>query len=438
MKRLLYILLLPALLVTVTACRPDPVTPDNPKEQKTIACLFERTLPEDVTDLTIQDELLTIRNITTGQDVEYKTLEGIKLAPGLYNLNYTTNCHYKLKGSSMEGRLVAQIENMEVTDQTTDPLKLRLELRIVPTVQDFVIQEIFFTGTLTPAGKQYHGTSYVVLYNGTDKVLYADGVAFCESGFNSARKFDYKPDIRQEAMAVQAVYVIPGSGKEHPVKPGERLILCDIGIDHKVNNPNAFDLSKADFEWYDESSVPTHQDFDSPTVPNLDKWYCYTKSFFILFNRGFASYAIARMPITKEKYLKDYKYDYTYVLTHNGNSYDMSGSCYKLPNDWIIDGVNCSVEAVHQWTVRPETIDAGYTNCGTVDGQEDRYFHSVRRKYLGKDAEGRMILQDTNNSFEDFNPLVTASLIEEQGTAINAKGTPCTTKTYDGVVPIEQ
>ena len=38
-------------------------------------------------------------------------------------------------------------------------------------VQDFVIQEIFFTGTLTPAGKQYHGTNYVVLYNGTDRVL---------------------------------------------------------------------------------------------------------------------------------------------------------------------------------------------------------------------------------------------------------------------------
>ena len=194
MKRLLYILLLPALLVAVTSCRPDPVTPDNPKEQKSIACLFERTLPEDVTDLTIQEELLTIHNITTGQDVEYKTLEGVKLTPGLYNLNYTANGRYKLKGVSMDGRLVAQIENMEVTEQTTDPLKLRLELRIVPTVQDFVIQEIFFTGVLTPKGKQYHGTSYVVLYNGTDKVLYADGVAFCESGFNSALKFDYKPD----------------------------------------------------------------------------------------------------------------------------------------------------------------------------------------------------------------------------------------------------
>ena len=165
MKRLLYILFLPALLVAVTSCRPDPVTPDNPKEQKSIACLFERTLPEDVTGLTIQEELLTIHNITTGQDVEYKTLEGVKLTSGLYNLNYTANGRYKLKGVSMDGRLVAQIENMEVTDQTTDPLKLRLELRIVPTVQDFVIQEIFFTGTQTTAGKPYNGTSYVILYN---------------------------------------------------------------------------------------------------------------------------------------------------------------------------------------------------------------------------------------------------------------------------------
>ena len=100
--------------------------------------------------------------------------------------------------------------------------------------------------------------------------------------------------------------------------------------------------------------------------------------------------------------------------------------------------MNCSVEAAHKWTILPERIDAGYTHCGKVNSDPNRFFHSVRRKYLGKDADGRMILQDTNNSSEDFNPMVTPSLIEEQGSAINAKGTPCTTKTYDGVVPIDK
>ena len=435
MNRLFRLLLIISAVIAVSSCRPEHGRAPLP----TVSCAFTTQLPEGLTDLSVLGEEVHLTNKATGVDTRYNSLDSIAVIVGLYDIAYTVECTFRLHGIQMRGRLVSQLADVSLTEQKDNKaVQLLLPLRIVPQVEDFVIQEIFFTGTLTPAGKQYHGTCYVVLYNGTDRVLYADGIAFCESGFNPVRKFDYKPDIRQEAMAVHAVYVISGSGKQHPVKPGERLILCDIGIDHKVNNPNAFDLSKANFEWYDESSSPAHQDFDSPTVPNLDKWYCYTKSFFILHNRGFASYAIARMPITKEEYLKDYKYDYTYVLTHNGNSYDMSGSCYKLPNDWIIDGVNCSVEAVHQWTILPETIDAGYTNCGTEDGQKDRYFHSVRRKYLGKDAEGRMILQDTNNSFEDFNPMVTPSLIEEQGTAINAQGTTCTTKTYDGVVPIEQ
>ena len=435
MNRLFRLLLIISAVIAVSSCRPEHGRAPLP----TVSCAFTTQLPEGLTDLSVLGEEVHLTNKATGIDTRYNSLDSIAVIVGLYDIAYTVECTFTLHGIQMRGRLVSQLADVSLTEQKDNKaVQLLLPLRVVPQVEDFVIQEIFFTGTLTPAGKQYHGTCYVVLYNGTDRVLYADGIAFCESGFNPVRKFDYKPDIRQEAMAVHAVYVIPGSGKQHPVKPGERLILCDIGIDHKVNNPNAFDLSKANFEWYDESSSPAHQDFDSPTVPNLDKWYCYTKSFFILHNRGFASYAIARMPITKEEYLKDYKYDYTYVLTHNGNSYDMSGSCYKLPNDWIIDGVNCSVEAVHQWTILPETIDAGYTNCGTEDGQKDRYFHSVRRKYLGKDAEGRMILQDTNNSFEDFNPMVTPSLIEEQGTAINAQGTTCTSKTYDGVVPIEQ
>lgn len=435
MNRILQSLVIPVLLLAVVACRPDPVPGDDPKVQKSIDCTIERTLPEGLSDLTITEETLTIHDRTSGADKEYKSLEGIKLTPGLYDLNYTAECQYKLQGNAMQGRLVAQLSNLQITDKTASPLNVSLELRIVPTVRDFVIQEIFFTGTQTPAGRPYVGTNYVVLYNGTDQILYADGIAFCESEFNPAFKFDYKPDLRQTDFIPHAVYVVPGSGKEHPVKPGERFILCDIGIDHKAQNPNAFDLSKADFEWYDESSVPNHTDFDSPLVPNLDKWYCYTRSFFILHNRGLASYVIARMPIAKEQWLQEYVYDYSYIFPATGA--EVNKSSYRIPLEWVIDGVNCSVESEHKWTVLPETVDAGYTHCGTINSQKDRFFHSIRRKYLGKDATGNMILQDTNDSSRDFNPMATPSLVEEQGAAIDAQGTPCMTKTYDGVVPIQ-
>lgn len=50
---------------------------------------------------------------------------------------------------------------------------------------------------------------------------------------------------------------------------------------------------------------------------------------------------------------------------------------------------------------------------------------------------GNPVLKDTNNSTEDFNARVTPSEIELQGTAIDADGTLCTTRTYDGVTPVK-
>ena len=47
--------------------------------------------------------------------------------------------------------------------------------------------------------------------------------------------------------------------------------------------------------------------------------------------------------------------------------------------------------------------------------------------------DGRPVLKDTNNSSEDFNSHVTASEIENQGTAIDYLGNKCTQLTWDGV-----
>jgi hypothetical protein len=69
-----------------------------------------------------------------------------------------------------------------------------------------------------------------------------------------------------------------------------------------------------------------------------------------------------------------------------------------------------------------------------MDHDKTRYFHSVRRKVLYL-KDGKPVLKDTNNSSEDFNPFVTPSEIENQGTAMDVNGTPCTTRTWDGVMP---
>ena len=114
----------------------------------------------------------------------------------------------------------------------------------------------------------------------------------------------------------------------------------------------------------------------------------------------------------------------------------MSGASYRLPNNWIIDAVNCCVDSEYAWNVVAPSLDMGWTGCGTMDKDPSRYFRSVRRKYLGLDVNGNPVFKDTNNSSADFNRSCIPSEVELQGTPIDPQGTRCIQLTYDGIVPI--
>lgn len=388
--------------------------------------------PSDLEELKILHERLKFKNISSGIETEYSEPEQISLPEGLYDCTYEADVTYVRNGETAEGMLRGYRASLTVIG--TD-VNVSLDSYLLEDRDDFIIEEIFFTGTLQPSGKQYYGDQYIKIYNNTDHILYADGVSLIESKFSTVSKYTYTPDIMKNAMTVDAVYTIPGNGTDVPVGPGQSLIICDTGIDHRVANPNSFDLSRADFEWYDESSVPSQMDIDSPTVPNLDKYYCYTLSFWILHNRGFKAYALARIPMGKEDFLKDYLYTYEYTMVLPAGTFPMQQTAYKIPNEWIIDAVNISLKSGYAWNVTDASLDSGWTYCSTIDEDKTRYFKSVRRKLLYVTRDGRRVLKDTNNSSADFNAACTPSLIEEQHTATDAGGTPAVQITHDGVTP---
>lgn len=413
------------------SCSDEPVVP-------TVEASIEIVRPEGIDDLQILKETVVFRNLSSGEEMRFDSTEGLAIPVGIYECSYEAEATYVNAGDEesavVEGRLIGNAESVQVT---AAGFKLVLPVYLSVDKDDFIFEEIFFTGTRRASGSSYIGDTYFKIYNNTDHVLYADGLAICESKFKSTQFYTYTPDIRQDEMTVHAIYVIPGNGTEHPVAPGESLVICDTGIDHRISNPNSFDLSDADFEWYDESTNPSHTDIDSPTVPNLDKWYCYTLTVFVPHNRGFSSFALARIPIGKEAYLSDYYYDYEYTIYVPAGTFPMSGSAYRLPNEWIVDGVNCSVETDRQWNVLPPSIDAGWTHCGAMDSDENRFFKSIRRKMLYLTDDGIRVLKDTNNSTADFNPDCVPSLVEMQHAAIDASGTKAERVTYDGVQPVE-
>lgn len=415
-------------LSTIMLCSCDDSLKDSMQTQSSVSVNI--IMPSDAENAAISDEKYSFKNISNGQTSEFTYPTGIQLLPGLYDISYNATAELS---SGAKSTIRAFRQSVQIN---SGECNITLEAYNNIESDDLIIAEVFFSGTLQRSGNQYYGDDYIKLYNNTDHVIYADGITLFETKFTTTLKFDYDPDIMQQAMTVHALYTIPGNGTDHPVQPGEYLLIADTGIDHRVANPNSFDLSHADFEWYDVSTSPSNVDIDSPYVPNLDKWYCYTLSFWVLHNRGFKAYGIARIPIDRDTYLTDYYYTYNYIQVTAAGDFPMSGSAYRMPNEWIVDVVTCSVESEYAWNLCSPALDCGWTHCGSVDKDKNRYFHSVRRKLLRLNDDGNPIFKDTNNSTEDFNPDCIASEIELQGTAMNVNGEPCTTITYDGVTPI--
>lgn len=320
-------------------------------------------------------------------------VDTLTLPQGTYNVTVKGDISYAFDDSTViSSKVKSERQNVLASDQG-----VVMALNTYKAQDGLVLSEIFFTGTLTPEGKQYSDDQYFKIGNNSDSTIYLDGLAIVESAFLTVEKENYSPDIMDKAMTADAVYVIPGNGKDHPLEPGKEVVLALNARNHKEINANSIDLSKADFEFYDESSNPAYSDDDNPNVPNLINWYDYSATYFSLHNRGFKSYAIARPTVDAETFIQKYKYVYTYKFTYGEYSFDMDDEGFKIPNDWIIDGVNLSVADSWQWNVLSPSIDAGWTHCGSVDRDQNRYGKAVVRKK----ENGKWI--DSNNSTNDFN-----------------------------------
>ena len=361
------------------------------------------TEPEDLNVTSISDLHVTFKNVNTGK-LTTNTMTGttgkLTLNEGLYNITVEGKMNYIVDEKNVEGQVKGYKESVNLVGTTSaDNIKLFL----FNSKADFVIEEVYFAGSTTPEGKQYLADQYIKIYNNSDSVLYADGLVILESAFKTSQKYDYTPDVMSQAMVVQSVYAIPGNGKDYPIQPGESLLICDKAIDHREANSNSFDLSNADFEWYDDSDK--NPDIDNPQVTNLDKIYSSSLTTWSLHNQGLCAYAIARLQVNKETFLKDYRYHADYIFIN-----PMTIDRYQVPNAWIIDAVNISNKAQYAWNVVDASLDMGFTYCGEVASDKNRYNKSVRRKVLSTTPDGRKILKDTNNSTEDFEAKATPSL----------------------------
>ncbi|MCM1292266.1 MAG: DUF4876 domain-containing protein [Bacteroides sp.] len=422
-KLILAAALFGGMSVQLTSCSDD----DTPVVTYPVSLSIN--LPQEITSATVLDEEYQFKNVSTNQVKTFNDKSQIELVPGLYDVTYTA--HVQLS-NGVTSTMRAMAQSVQIKEGNNN-----LTLTAYNTIEsnDLIIAEVFNSGTTTSTGAQYRGDSYIKLYNNTDHVIYADGISIFESDFSTIQKYTYDPDIMGTAVVIRTLYTVPGDGTRFPVQPGEYFLIVDRANNHITSNPLSFDLTGADVEWYDESKVASQQDTDNPNVPNMDKIYSYSNSITIL-DQSQRAFGIARVS-NPSTFLTDNVYKATYELVTTAGSFNMNKEAYFIPNTEVIDVVTFAPRDNYQWNVTSPALDCGWTWVAANTTDKTRFFHAARRKMLYLNDEGNPVYKDTNNSTEDFNPYVIASEIEIQGTAIDADGTRCTTRTYDGVTPMK-
>ncbi len=285
---------------------------------------------------------------------------------------------------------------------------------------ELLIEEVYFTGSPIEGSDRASTDQYIKLTNNSDHVIYADRVVFALNfiqGFITATGAYYEYPKEESGLVVTDMYAIPGDGDDHPLEPGESLVLALAALDYVSGykegettvdgNPNAIDLSKADFEFYDENDI--YPDTDNPDVANLDIWFKSSFTITSLHNRGLESYAVILPPSGEDaqSIMTNHHWTGTYHMHFNEWNFEYNiadEDAWLIPGEWVLDAVNCSLPDSWYQNPWPAAFDAGWTHAGDYDKDPARFGKSVRRKVVnGK-------LADTNVSTNDFTPNATPSL----------------------------
>jgi hypothetical protein len=395
LKHVLRTLLVLCAVIGITSCSSDS---NEAPEAQTSLKLELKVVPENIQVQEYKQLTVSFKELNTGftvtKELKNTNILQVVLPSGTYHIIAEGNIAYSDNSGSIEAK-VAGVQNGMVINGNETSKTIDMALK-AGSGSDLILEEVFFTGTKTPQGAMYFGDQYFKITNNTDQTLYADGMLLIQSSFMTNEKQDYSPNIMGTTLSAGAIIRIPGTGTTYPVHPGESIVIAEDAINHKDFNPSSINLSTANFQIFKEDS----DDIDNPAVPKMVNVF----EKMVIHTQGYYAYALARMPqgMTNEALIAQNSYTYTYNLTFGGDVYPMDGTAVKIPNEWVIDAVNLSVQDSYQWLVTSPSLDMGWTSVASFDGDQNRFGKAVRRKVIGQSMEGKNIFKDTNNSTADF------------------------------------
>ncbi|WP_232067252.1 DUF4876 domain-containing protein, partial [Flavobacterium bizetiae] len=372
---------------------------------------------------------VTIVNSETGnkytvQSDDNGTAQFNQILPGNYSVSATKVMQsaeftetFGYTPSETEINFNASQSNITVNTETT-PVTLIMK---TSKVGDFVLKQIYYGGSDTKKGATFRD-QFIEIYNNSNTVQYADGLYMAQltgsttttvAAYSLANgQFDWsKAEGMTEGNSANTNYVyginiikIPGNGTQYPVQPGKSIVIAQNAINHKSNyidnngkavsilNPElTVDLSNADFESFlGTFSGDLYQyDIQNPAVPDVEiAYWGNSNNDMILDANGRQAYAIFKMTDAEFAALKKYK-----------NPKGDKNLFLQIPNSVLIDGVDTTKDLGSG--LIPKKLQAQIDGGNTYLPSGNYSSKSVIRRTKTTIA-GRIILQDTNNSTNDF------------------------------------
>ena len=129
------------------------------------------------------------------------------------------------------------------------------------------INEIYATGPVNSIF--YFYDQFIELYNSSDSIKYVDGMIIMRvSGNNEGLGPGADEGNDGDIDGVTYAFKFPGKPGEqkYPFYPKTFMVLAQDAVNHKNTVSTSIDLSRADWEFYNQFSA---NDIDNPMVPNL-------------------------------------------------------------------------------------------------------------------------------------------------------------------------
>lgn len=433
MRKLLNGVFIAGLLFTAACKKEGPIAQPVTLTVKVLYNAEDKAL-----NLPLDKSKVTIFNNTNGQTYTAEstvTGEAVfqSIAPGNYSVSatllFTAATYTQITGipvsqdvtfnSSKTGTSVTQNTAFEMTFSTSK-------------IGDLVIKQYYYAGSNTARGALFRD-QFVEIYNNSNEVIYMDslyvGNTLANNGKLSAGAlpWDWSKAVGMPAnignptkdyIYARYLFMIPGTGKQYPLNPGESMVLATTAINHaqpytgntgeqvSVIDPSlTVDLSQAAFETYlvdyDRAQAedptkftPFKTDLDNPAVPNLKVLFAGSSNEWTFDATGREDFFIFK---TNEDVSKWKAYPNPEVMP--GNVTPKTKLYPQIPIKYVLDAMEI-IPPVPANKI-PKRLQDALDAAGTFVTGGQYSSQSLVRKTL-KTVNGRRILQDTNNSASDF------------------------------------